>query len=578
MGAMSSKSILRLGALLSVVACATKSKPIVVFPGADVLEEIGARPAALPPFDEGAVPASGWTVDLPGAPPSAFTSVTASSPAEKAIMAALAAKGTQARLVPALQCAARELERFAADTGKGAPMMLREFIAGACGALTVGLGYQGSEATADASYSEDDLVNKAPGGFATSLVRAVPTGPLDVGVAFVRRGTRARVLLAFAKPVSGVQAFAPMPDEGGEVTLSGTIADQVQYVGGSINQGRTGVVSCYVDPTVLPPRWKVTCPLAADDESARLDLYYAQPGRVLAMPLLSTIVRRASASKLSYRPTTFPELPAAGNAAAFATAVVETLNRVRGEAGLSPVRLATAQSATAARVAPTYFSGALGPRDDQQLDVIALGLLAGWNVTAMIRGGNFSSNFIPTTRDPNRWLSATLERPAGRLTLLAPEIEEIALGPVLSTAPEGSGAVVVGYQFHHGAEHDRDVGRLSGRLVLARKKRALPLPRPLPGMAEPLRAAMAEINAGRKQPLEALDELMQLGVSRLHQSMRGYIVETTSLDALTMPEEILTQPDLQFQIGVTHHKPEGAAWAQFVIIVLFADSGPGDRV
>ena len=35
----------------------------------------------------------------------------------------------------------------------------------------------------------------------------------------------------------------------------------------------------------------------------------------------------------------------------------------------------------------------------------------------------------------------------------------------------------------------------------------------------------------------------------------------------------MIQPTLHLEIGVTHHKPKGAAWAQFVILVVFQDFG-----
>ena len=48
---------------------------------------------------------------------------------------------------------------------------------------------------------------------------------------------------------------------------------------------------------------------------------------------------------------------------------------------------------------------------------------------------------------------------------------------------------------------------------------------------------------------------------------RGY--EATSLDALEIPAEVLSQANLQLEVGVTHYKPPGAAWAQLVIIVVY---------
>jgi hypothetical protein len=60
-------------------------------------------------------------------------------------------------------------------------------------------------------------------------------------------------------------------------------------------------------------------------------------------------------------------------------------------------------------------------------------------------------------------------------------------------------------------------------------------------------------------------------------AMRGIVVEATSLDALEIPPQVLARPGLQLEIGVTHYKPPGAAWAQFVIVVVYV-SPPGVEI
>jgi hypothetical protein len=67
--------------------------------------------------------------------------------------------------------------------------------------------------------------------------------------------------------------------------------------------------------------------------------------------------------------------------------------------------------------------------------------------------------------------------------------------------------------------------------------------------------------------------VLEEGVVRFGSDMRGYVVETTSLDALEIPAEVLSQSTLHLEIGVTHHRPPGAAWAQLVILVIFVDYG-----
>ena len=113
------------------------------------------------------------------------------------------------------------------------------------------------------------------------------------------------------------------------------------------------------------------------------------------------------------------------------------LNATRAQAGLPPVRLAEAQSATAGaspastspRRSARWADVASGALDD--LNTIALGLLAGWQVAGTIRDGTFFSTFVPRTRDAGRWVDAALSMPIGRITLMAPEIDEVAIGSAL---------------------------------------------------------------------------------------------------------------------------------------------------
>jgi hypothetical protein len=150
---------------------------------------------------------------------------------------------------------------------------------------------------------------------------------------------------------------------------------------------------------------------------------------------------------------------------------------------------------------------------------------------------------------------------------------EGALGPVLLSHPDAIGAVVTGYRFHHGDDHAFDVKRLFLRVASARRRRSLAPPGRLAGMEAVMREELAKVNQGKAYPLDVLNAVMEHGVAHFGAGMRGYVVEATSLDALQIPEEILKQPTLHLEIGVTHHKPAGAAWAQLVILVVFVDYG-----
>jgi hypothetical protein len=131
--------------------------------------------------------------------------------------------------------------------------------------------------------------------------------------------------------------------------------------------------------------------------------------------------------------------------------------------------------------------------------------------------------------------------------------------------------VVAGYRFHHGNDHLADIKRLFFRVAAARKRMSLAPPARLAQIDAAMTEELAKVNQGREQPAEALQSLLEAGVSKFGEGMRGYVVEATSLNALEIPKEILEQPTLHLTIGVTHFKPAGAAWAQLVILVVFVD-------
>jgi hypothetical protein len=296
---------------------------------------------------------------------------------------------------------------------------------------------------------------------------------------------------------------------------------------------------------------------------------------VLVLPLADVLARR-DASK----PLTFSEEPHApshpiASAAEFAPAALAGLNAARAEAGLQPVRAAEAESATAARVARQYFAASLAQEATGALgdmSTIALGLLAGWQVTGTIRDGTFFSGVIPNTHDVGRWLDSALRTPLGRHALLARDIEEVAFGPAVFSGPDGLGSVVCGYRFQHGNDHGADVEALLARIGSARQRLNLPVPARMTGVGDVLQRELAYVQSGEQAPVDALRESLQAATRRMGTSMRGYVVQATSLDVLELPPAILRKPHLYLDVGVTHWKPPGAAWAELVILVIYVDS------
>jgi hypothetical protein len=144
---------------------------------------------------------------------------------------------------------------------------------------------------------------------------------------------------------------------------------------------------------------------------ARQYLLYAEPKRVLARSFAQVMARRSAGKVITLTQPSYAEPRSAVTAADFGDGVISALNQVRAKGGLPAVRLSAPQSALATQPSAHYF--AAEDRPDEQ-ETIALGLLAGWQITGMIRDGSFVSTLVPHTRDPGRWLSSTLAMPIGR--------------------------------------------------------------------------------------------------------------------------------------------------------------------
>jgi hypothetical protein len=74
-------------------------------------------------------------------------------------------------------------------------------------------------------------------------------------------------------------------------------------------------------------------------------------------------------------------------------------------------------------------------------------------------------------------------------------------------------------------------------------------------------------------PMAALDATMQLAVDRTGQGVQGYVLETNDVDHADVPAQLLRGGPLHIVVGVTHHRVEGAAWGQYVVLVVVLGGG-----
>ncbi|WP_437732630.1 hypothetical protein [Sorangium sp. So ce1335] len=546
------------------------------FPSQAALRSIEAKPAALPAHAlpqerelDGSWAPAGPVPELAGEEP-----WQAASAWDLAFSAAIGEAERPPRVTRALSCAAREVGRFLLEHEAPPPLGLRRFMAAACGSAAglTRVAYFAGEVPATAT--DEEVLARWESQFRARVAEGLRAGVGVAGFSFVRIADRAVAIAAFASPEAEIRPFSSVPDARGEVVIEGRLTRPAHAVMAYVNRGRAGVAPCETDLAVPLPGFRVICRPDPRDRSAWIQLSYRPPRRVLATPFAHVLARRPGLAPVykeeadaASRPSSRP----AESAAEFTRLVLEQLNVARAEAGLRPVTLAARESATATRLAPRFFASAAEDTERPDADLIALGLLAGWEVEGTIRDGNFLATYAPRELDAGRWLAAALEMPTGRATLLAPDIEQVAIGPLVTREPDGLGAVVTSYRFHHGSDHTTDVNRLLTRVIEARRRMGLAPPKRLGGMPEVMKQELGLVRTGESDARSALDAVLEQASHRFGRNMRGYVVETTSLDALEIPPEILRQRALHLDIGVAHHRPEGAAWAQYVVVIVFAD-------
>jgi len=255
------------------------------------------------------------------------------------------------------------------------------------------------------------------------------------------------------------------------------------------------------------------------------------------------------------------------------TAVLEGVNQMRTAAKLAPVALAPAQTQTNERLAPHFFAASF-KSDLPRGDLVGLGLMAGWDVEGAIKRGNLFSALLSQTTNANEWLDFALEVPMGRLTMLGAEARQIAIGVAAPADVGGLGAVVTTYDMFTSTDHRADAALVFRQVEKARMGRGLPPPTRMEGVPEITEMARL-VNAGQRDAEDALDAAMVAVRDRSQRSVRGWVLTTNQLEAVSLPPELLGAGPLDLALEVTHHKEPGAAWASYVVFLVTPSLPPG---
>jgi hypothetical protein len=569
---------LALPTLLLVAACApvgpsprfggtgSLSTEQMSFPTRDVIAKIAAAPAPAKLFDDRFKDVPTW--ELTGPLPDAVerTPPADDSPWGKLFAEVTAARGDAVAATEAMHCLARENAAFYLTNDALPAEPLERFIAARCGVPTGLGGTSFSKITADVRTSDEQLFAEFQGRTRPMIEKMLQPGRVEAGLAYVRRGGSAVLALAVVPQTVRVERTPLVPGPDGKVEIRGEVLSSAVGLRALINQGRYGYAECAVSRAVPLPRFAITCPTARDDEVAWLSVSALPPGRILGLPALEMLVWPSGAPGKVYAKLARTEASPAGASPAD---LVQEINRVRAEAKLSPLRLAEQQSATAARLAPHYVTELGG--DKGTADQVALGLLAGWEVDGMVRDGHFVSMFLSEATSWSEVVRAAIARPVGRETLLDPAAERVAIGPV--EGAKAHGALFTTYALFDSYRHDQDATLIATRIGNARLDGGVSRPRLASDLSAEAQRAASSVQAGQRTPQEAMNDLLQRIADHLGRGARALVLETTSLERMPLPTELVTRPLLTLGVGVAHHRNEGQPWGRFIVFIVLLDEG-----
>jgi hypothetical protein len=393
----------------------------------------------------------------------------------------------------------------------------------------------------------------------------------EVGLGFAQGNGRATLVALSGKPALQLRAFSPTLS-GSSATLQGQAAPDVGFVTGFVSQGQYGVKFCEPDRSQKMPAFRLECPIAEQDAEATIELVTGKPNQLFWHLAARAVLRRDPASGLAYQGRALGTNQTISEPRAFSQAFLAGLNEVRKQANMPELAFESAQSSTNERFVPHFFANAF-KGNDWLLEEIGLGLLAGWDVNGMIRGGSILSSVSASSRNPGRFLADALASPFGRWVLLQPEMTRVAIGSG-ALEPSGVMALITTYAFFGGDDHRTDEAAIFEELGKVRKAHGVAAAQRVPSDGA-LRTALRQVAANALRSDEALQDAMERISAEHRRGVQGYVLETSDLHHLEFPDVLMGQGATEIEVGVTHYKARGGAWGQYVIFFVVLEGNPG---
>lgn len=543
---------------------AAGSRPVVEFPTRERMSavlDLGEPPDVANLVIEQAVHVDRWEIQATPAPGDLV--YAAEGGVEALLDEAAAERGVTLTRSGSLRCVAQETARFFIEHDAWPTEQMTTFLLAACGSSLTDVRQAATRGTNDPRASEAQLLEEAGSHMREAIAPALADGRL-AGIALARRAEDVAMVVVTGQPLMRVEPPEPPGADGLAIVRGVLEAGDAHAVVAVVNQGALGAARCYVTPGFELPVVELRCPMREEDATALVHVRTTTLGRVLSRHVASVLLRRTPDAVPVFDASPLGAAGPITDPAAVGPLLVERVNAIRAQAALAPLALATRQSAVHATAAPHM----LGSTDRDTLDVLGLGLLAGWAVDGgVIRWGDIVGSVSRGGVDVGRWLSAAMAAPSARFVLLQPDARQLAAGAVLVPERDAIGIVASTYTFYEGVDHTATAHGFFERIVEARRHRSLPPPRrlDLPRLA----AHAAAVAEGREDVQSALQAALNEESTHLGRSLRGLVVESVDLEAMPLPEALFERRDFALGVAVGHTRAPGAAWGQWVVFLTF---------
>lgn len=568
--------VLLVCALVASTACATgrsrggraapEESP---FPAREELAKI----EALPPID---IPEVGeelqrWELAGPLAGQAALTPSQARDPWSRLLADAVAARPGVAVASAEMDCLAREVGRVLLERRNKPSQRFVDFAGARCGvtAASLTVGSYGGELPAGVKDAE--VFAKWSEGLREWLPSVLDGTNLSVGLWFGRVEGRGVVAIARGKRQVHLEPAPLRVAAGSPVVLQGQLLEPAERIVATINRGAFGAADCESDPGVAPPRFSFRCEVAPDDPWAWVEIHALAPGRQLFNVTASFIVTTHAELPSVYEQTTLVATTVDAAMQAPEQRIADLVNAVRARAGLKPLHHAVRQSEAAHRVAPHFFAAALGKASPSTMDLIALGLQAGWDVDRPIVGSGMAFGASPLAEGIEGLVAQLVERPGSRQVLLGENTGAVAIGVASSEANGALAAVVNTYDLLATMSTDEAREAVIAQLVEGRRKngqQSLVRFRDAEKLAD---AAAKEVEQGG-DPRDALEDLSYRASRTAGRAVKVWYLDTHDLDLVKFPEEMLREKHLGVAIGVAPYRRPGEPWVRWVVYIVTAEA------